>query len=377
MPSPAKAYLYKNGIIPLLFLFSDLVNMDNLLYFIRSYSVHIPLLFCVIYKTEGGMKVEPIIQVEQLTKKYKRAKEPSVNGISFSVDPGEFFAFLGPNGAGKTTTISILTTTLSKTSGVVKIAGADLETDARKVRQQIGILFQNPSLDYELTAEENIRLHVSIYGIHPYRPLYRMMPNAYKERVAELAEMVGLKDQLFKKLKTFSGGMKRKLEIICSLMHNPKILFLDEPTQGLDAESRRSLWEYLQHIRQKENITIFLTTHYLEEAEGADRVCIINKGKIALAGTPEEIKNHLLVKKTMNLDAANRKQLIEELATNFCDYKEWEHGVKVYYDQKTPHSLLQQIKTPLTKLEIRVPSLEEAYVDLIKMQEGDKQYVGN
>lgn len=323
------------------------------------------------------MKVEPIIQVEQLTKKYKRAKEPSVNGISFSVHPGEFFAFLGPNGAGKTTTISILTTTLSKTSGVVKIAGADLETDARKVRQQIGILFQNPSLDYELTAEENIRLHVSIYGIYPYRPLYRMMPKAYKERVAELAKMVGLKDELFKKLKTFSGGMKRKLEIIRSLMHNPKILFLDEPTQGLDAESRRSLWEYLQHIRQKENITIFLTTHYLEEAEGADRVCIINKGKIALAGTPEEIKNHLLVKKTMNLDAANRKQLIEELATNFCDYEEWEHGVKVYYDQKTPHGLLQQIKTPLTKLEIKVPSLEEAYVDLIKMQEGDKQYVGN
>ena len=146
--------------------------------------------------------------------------------------PGELFAFLGPNGAGKTTTISILTTTLAKTSGTVTIAGHDLDREATAVRRNIGIIFQNPSVDLHLSGEENIRLHVALYGIYGYRPFYRTMPAEYRQRIEQLADVVGLGDELHKPLKTFSGGMKRKLEIIRSLMHRPRVLFLDEPTSG-------------------------------------------------------------------------------------------------------------------------------------------------
>lgn len=309
--------------------------------------------------------MDAIIQVNHLVKNYRKAPSPAVDDISFDVRAGEFFAFLGPNGAGKTTTISILTTTLSKTSGSVKIAGYDLEREAKTVRSHIGILFQNPSLDLELTAEENIRLHVSLYGIYGYRPLYRMMPAAYKQRIEELAEVVGIHDSLFKKLKTFSGGMKRKLEIIRSLMHNPKILFLDEPTQGLDAVSRRSLWSYLQKVRAEENLTIFLTTHYLEEAEGADRVCMINQGKIAMLGTPEEIKNQLLLDKFIYLDATDRSTLKSELSDLGASFTETDRDLKVMFREPTPQRLLSKLTTPLTKLAVQQPTLEEAYMDMV------------
>src|SRR3989344_6832756 len=211
---------------------------------------------------------KPIIQVENLIKKYKKSKANAVDDISFEVNEGEFFAFLGPNGAGKTTTISILTTTLSKTSGKIKIAGFDIEKESSRVRKNVGIIFQNPSLDLNLTAEENIRFHAILYGVYPFAPVYSLMSQKYKDQVQELAEIVGIQDQLFKPVKTLSGGMKRKMEIIRSLMHKPKVLFLDEPTTGLDPISRQNLWKYLQDIRKTEDITIFLTTHYLEEAEG-------------------------------------------------------------------------------------------------------------
>ena len=164
---------------------------------------------------------------------------PSTTSASTS-RPGELFAFLGPNGAGKTTTISILTTTLAKTRGTVRIAGHDLDRDATAVRRSIGIIFQNPSLDLHLSGEENIRLHVALYGLYGYRPFYRAMPAEYRERIEELADVVGLGDEVFRPLKTYSGGMKRKLEIIRSLMHRPSVLFLDEPTSGLDPVSRHS-----------------------------------------------------------------------------------------------------------------------------------------
>ena len=176
--------------------------------------------------------MESLIQVDNLVKKYAKSERAAVDNISFDVKEGEFFAFLGPNGAGKTTTISILTTTLNKTSGSVKIAGYDLDTEEKQVRENIGIIFQKPSLDLDLSAEENIRIHVSMYGIYPYRPFFKMMPASYRKQITELAEIVGLKENIFKRLKTFSGGMQRKFEIIRSLMHSPKILFLDEPTQG-------------------------------------------------------------------------------------------------------------------------------------------------
>ncbi|MDF2543769.1 MAG: putative transport system ATP-binding protein [Herbinix sp.] len=314
--------------------------------------------------------MENVIEVEHLTKQYKKAKKYSVEDISFQVKEGEFFAFLGPNGAGKSTTIAMLTTTLTKTSGRVLIMGYDLEKEANRIRSNIGVIYQNPSLDLELTAEENIRLHVSIYGIYGFRPLYHMMPKAYKQRIEELAEIVGLRENLFKKLKTFSGGMKRKLELIRGLMHNPKILFLDEPTQGLDPASRNSLWKYLHKVRMEENITIFLTTHYLEEAEGADRICIIDHGRVVMTGTPDQIKGNLIGKKHMYVDADDRNSLIRELTLLGTNAIDTDQGLKVDYEGETPQILLSNLTTKLTKLNINKPSLEEAYLELVK-EEGE------
>ncbi|MDR0571052.1 MAG: ATP-binding cassette domain-containing protein [Clostridiales Family XIII bacterium] len=234
-----------------------------------------------------------VIEVNNLVKQYNGAKSPSVDGVSFSVDNGEFFAFLGPNGAGKTTTISILTTTLSTTSGEARIAGFDVDKDARRVRERIGIISQKPSLDKSLTAEENIRFHAALYGLYGYRPSFKLMPKAYKEQVTQLAEIVGIQDALFRPVKKLSGGMQRKLEIIRSLVHTPDVLFLDEPTQGLDAVSRRMLWDYINDVRNRYGTTIFLTTHYIDEAENVDKVCIINHGKIAFCATPDAMKRQI------------------------------------------------------------------------------------
>jgi ABC-2 type transport system ATP-binding protein len=234
--------------------------------------------------------MKPVIQVQNLTKRYKNASFNSVDNISFTVNEGEFFAFLGANGAGKTTTISILTTTLGKTSGDVAIAGYDIDGDAKNVRSHIGIIFQKPSLDLDLSAEENIRLHVCMYGMYGYRPFFKWMPKSYQEQVLELAEIMDIKDSLWKPLKAHSGGMQRKIEIIRSLMHRPAVLFLDEPSQGLDPVSRRGLWEYIDKTRKEYGTTVFLTTHYIDEAENVDHLCMINKGSIVFAGTPSELK---------------------------------------------------------------------------------------
>ncbi|AEF80518.1 ABC transporter ATP-binding protein [Leadbettera azotonutricia] len=233
------------------------------------------------------------IEVRNLTKRYKNSGIPAVDDVSFSVDEGEFFAFLGPNGAGKTTTISILTTTLGKTSGSVSIGGYDLEKSPQEVRANIGIIFQKPSLDLDLSAEENIRLHACMYGMYMYKPFFKWMPKAYKDKVMDLADIMGIKDKLWKPLRTFSGGMQRKIEIVRSLIHQPQVLFLDEPSQGLDPVSRRSLWDYINQTRKQYGTTVFLTTHYIDEAENVDTVCMINKGKIIFSGSPMNLKSSL------------------------------------------------------------------------------------
>lgn len=308
-----------------------------------------------------------VIEVKNLVKRYKKADKNAVDDISFDIKKGEFFAFLGPNGAGKTTTISILTTTLNKTSGDVRIAGYDLEKENKFVRQRIGIIFQNPSLDLNLTAEENIRLHSSLYGLYNFRPFYKFMPNAYKDRVNYLAEIIGLKDELFKEVKSFSGGMKRKLEIIRSLIHRPEVLFLDEPSTGLDPVSRNDLWKYLKTVRNEDGTTIFLTTHYLEEAEEADNVCIINHGKIISFGTPNQLKQNL-VEEIITIDAENRDALRSELNKLNLEYKE-ENGFKVKYNSEmTPFRIIKSIETPLTTMDIHEPSLEDTYIKLIGMK---------
>lgn len=309
-----------------------------------------------------------IIEVSNLVKKYKKAEKNAVDSVSFTVTEGSFFAFLGPNGAGKTTTISILTTTLSKTSGTVNIAGHDLDRESAKVRRAIGVIFQQPSLDLNLTAEENIRFHAVLYGLYPFRPTFALMPIEYRRRVQELAGVVGISGELFKPLKTFSGGMKRKLEIIRSLIHNPRVLFLDEPTSGLDPLSRNNLWEYLQEVRQKNQTTIFLTTHYLEEAEGADNVAVINHGKIVTQGTPEKIKQDL-VDEYIVVDAKNRDALRAEVTRKKFSHRILTNGaLRIDIGKNHPQKVIKSLDTPLTTLNIHVPSLEEAYLEIIGRQ---------
>jgi ABC-2 type transport system ATP-binding protein len=314
-----------------------------------------------------------IITVEHLTKRYKKSAAPAVDDISFNVRPGELFAFLGPNGAGKTTTISILTTTLAKTSGTVTIDGHDLDLDPTSVRQRIGIIFQNPSLDQHLSGEENIRLHVALYGIYAYRPFYRLMPAEYRERIERLAQVVGLEDVVQRPVKTYSGGMKRKLEIIRSLMHRPGILFLDEPTSGLDPVSRQSLWSYLRSVRNEDATTIFLTTHYLEEAEEADRVCVIDRGRIAMMGTPDEMKRGLLTR-SIDLDAEDRAALLAELGSLGLDHVVEPGGVvRVTYEEPTAQLIIARIRTRLSVLRVHDPSLEEAYVALLRPDDTEEE----
>jgi len=310
----------------------------------------------------------PIISVANLVKRYAQAQTAAVDGVSFEVRPGEFFALLGPNGAGKTTTISVLTTTLLPTEGSVRIAGHDVVRDAMAVRRSAGIIFQHPSLDKNLTAEENIRLHAVLYGLYPFRPTYRLMPQAYRDEVARLAAVLGLEHEVFRPIRTFSGGMKRKLEIMRSLIHTPRVLFLDEPTTGLDPASRRGLWTYLDETRQARGTTLFLTTHYLEEAEKADRICVLNHGRVIALGSPAEIKD-ALVERYVVLVADDRAALRAELDARGIAWREWTDpagAVRVDVRSVDVHPLIRAIATPLSRIHTHIPSLEDAYLELIQ-----------
>jgi len=304
-----------------------------------------------------------LIEVRDLVKRYRKAEKNAVDGVSFGVRPGEFFSLLGPNGAGKTTTISILTTTLTPTSGRVIIDGMDAVTDAAGVRRRVGIIFQKASLDQNLSGEENVRFHAMLYGLYPYRPFFRAMPRAYRAQVADLAAVLGLETEIFKPVKTLSGGMKRKLEIIRGLMHKPKVLFLDEPTAGLDAASRRNLWAYLGEVRAKYETTLFLTTHYLEEAEEADRICILDQGRVVALGTPDQIKAQLL-SESLLLDAADRPSLRRELEALGLTFEQ-EGQFKVSLNGHSAQEVIRSLNTPLTVLKTHSPSLEDAYLKIV------------
>lgn len=225
------------------------------------------------------MNTTKAIEVSSLTKKF--GEFTAVNAISFSVNAGEIFAFLGPNGAGKTTTIKMLTTLLHPTSGSIKVNGYDPTVSMHDVRHSFGIVFQDQSLDDELTAYENLVFHAILYGVPQ---------ELYKQRITELLAIVELQDKKDHFVKTFSGGMKRRLEIARGLLHHPKILFLDEPSLGLDPQTRKHMWEYIGVLNKHEGITIFLTTHYIEEAEKvAEHVAIIDRGSIVAHGSPETL----------------------------------------------------------------------------------------
>jgi ABC-2 type transport system ATP-binding protein len=220
------------------------------------------------------------IKVNKLLRKY--GNFTAVKGIDFEVKEGEIFGFLGPNGAGKSTTISMLCTLLKPTSGDATVNGFDIITQPNEVRQSIGVIFQDPSLDERLTGRENLDFHAMIYNVSR---------KEYEERVDELLDMVELKEKAKDLVKTYSGGMRRRLEIARGLVHHPKVLFLDEPTIGLDPQTRNLIWDYLLRLRAQKDVTMFMTTHYMDEAEHCDRIAVIDHGEIIALDTPDGLKN--------------------------------------------------------------------------------------
>lgn len=231
------------------------------------------------------------VDVKNLTKKFRNII--AVDNISFQVRQGEIFAFLGPNGAGKTTTIRILTTLLKPTSGTLTVNGFDPIKEKDKVRSSFGIVFQDPSLDSDLTAYENMEFHAI---------MYHLSKEVRRQRIERLLKMMELWDRRNELVKNFSGGMKRRLEIARGLTHHPKILFLDEPTLGLDPQTRNRIWEHIKELNKKENMTVFFTTHYMEEAEEvSDRIAIIDHGRIITQGSARELRK---ATRTKTLEAA-------------------------------------------------------------------------
>ena len=225
--------------------------------------------------------MENSIEIKNLTKTFKEVK--AVDNLSFRVKQGEFFAFLGVNGAGKSTTISIMCGQLKKDNGTVVINGTNIDEGIDKIRKEIGVVFQSSVLDGPLTVKDNLETRAALYGITAKK---------FNERVEELCSLLDFKDLLKRDFNKLSGGQKRKIDIARALLHHPNILILDEPTTGLDPQTRKLIWQVIHSLRQKENITVFLTTHYMEEVADADYVVILDSGKIVAQGTPLELKNN-------------------------------------------------------------------------------------
>jgi ABC-2 type transport system ATP-binding protein len=299
------------------------------------------------------------IDVKNLVKKF--GGFTAVNDISFSVKEGEIFGLLGPNGAGKTTTISIITTILRHTSGSVKIYGEDVEKDMDGVRNKIGIVFQDPALDDELTGRENLDFHARLYGVKEGK----------KDIINKVLKLVELESRANDPVKTYSGGMKRRLEIARGFIHKPKILFLDEPTLGLDPQTRRNIWDYIVKLNKEENLTIILTTHYLEEADLlCDRIAIIDHGKIIKMGTPEELKASL-GGDVVRVGTGKKKELYKLLKGKpfIKRIKETEDGLEMTTEDGSKvipkiTQLADSKKIEIDYATVKRPSLEDVFISL-------------
>ncbi|HEV3232648.1 MAG TPA: ATP-binding cassette domain-containing protein [Candidatus Dormibacteraeota bacterium] len=296
-----------------------------------------------------------MIEVIGLVKRYKDFE--AVKGIDLTVKDGEVFGFLGPNGAGKSTTISILCTLLKATAGEVSVAGIDVRRQPDEVRRRIGLVFQDPSLDDQLTARENLEFHGFVYGL----------PAAVrKERIAEVLAMVNLEERADTQVRTFSGGMKRRLEIARGVMHHPSVLFLDEPTLGLDPQTRNHIWDYLHELRRREGITLFMTTHYMDEAEFCERIAIIDQGTIVAQGTPDELKA-MVGGDVISITAAAPQALAEEIDRAFKLATMVERDrVRVEVPEASTFVpiLVKELKTPLRSLTLSRPSLDDVFIKL-------------
>ncbi|HWJ50032.1 MAG TPA: ATP-binding cassette domain-containing protein [Solirubrobacteraceae bacterium] len=250
-------------------------------------------------------RTAPAISVDGLVKRYGELE--AVRGIEFEVRAGETFGFLGPNGAGKSTTINMLCTLARPSAGTALVAGHDVVSERDEVRRNIGLVFQDTTLDGYLTAEQNLRLHAELYG---------MPRQTIPERIRQVMEMVELWERRSHLVNTFSGGMKRRLEIARGLLHSPRVLFLDEPTVGLDPQTRSSIWGYITRLKREEDITIFLTTHYMDEAEFCDRIAIMDQGRIVVLDTPEALKESV-GKDRVQIHTADDHATIDALRERF------------------------------------------------------------
>lgn len=314
---------------------------------------------------ENQNNILEVIQVENLKKRYKHIT--ALNGVSFSVKRGEIFGFLGPNGAGKTTTINILCTLDSPNSGLAYVNGYHVVNQADKVRESIGLVFQDIILDNHLTAEENLYLHAMLYGLSRKN---------FIQQKRETLKFCELWDRRKMKVETFSGGMKRRLELARALIHQPQILFLDEPTIGLDPQTRKKIWDYIFDVRKKKNTTIFLTTQYLNEAERCDRIAIIDHGEIITVNTPENlkrmIKNDIIILKTENNQQAER-----EFRKKFPQYSIKRVGkelrIEVDDGNRILPVLVKAITSRITFMELRRPTLEDVFLEITgrKIREED------
>ena len=297
----------------------------------------------------------PVIEVRDLVKSYNGNE--AVSGVSFDVGEGEVFGFLGPNGAGKTTTINILCTLLNFDSGVARVNGFDCRREPAKVRSSIGLVFQEMTLDNELTAYENLKFHCYMYN---------MDKRLTEDRIAEILDVVGLSGRGSDIVKKFSGGMKRRLEIARGLLHRPKVLFLDEPTLGLDPQTRSHVWEFIKQLKKAEGNTVFMTTHYMEEAEACDRIAIIDDGKIIACERPDELKRSLRGD-TIYIKTADDSRAIGEIKEKFgLKAKMTEAGLSLLVPggEKFIPKLFEALQTGILAVNLKKPSLEDVFINL-------------
>jgi ABC-2 type transport system ATP-binding protein len=305
--------------------------------------------------TDGGGHAAgaPAIVVTDLAKSYEEIE--AVRGVSFEVEAGEVFGFLGPNGAGKSTTINMLCTLAKPTGGSATVAGHDVVTDRDEVRRHIGLVFQEPTLDSYLTAEQNLRLHAELYGVDKA---------LVQDRMRQVMEMVGLWERRAMAVRTFSGGMQRRLEIARGLMHSPRVLFLDEPTVGLDPQTRRSIWRYIGELRDSEEITIFMTTHYMDEAEFCDRIAIMDQGEIVALDTPEALKAEV-GEDRIRIHTGDHQATIAAIRDRFGLEAQVSEGAVTFSvpsgEEFVPR-LFAELGLPITSVNVSRPTLDDVFM---------------
>jgi ABC-2 type transport system ATP-binding protein len=303
--------------------------------------------------TADAPAATPAVSVHALTKTFGEVR--AVRGVDFEVALGEVFGFLGPNGAGKTTTINMLCTLAKPTSGTARVAGHDVVTERDEVRRNIGLVFQDPTLDGYLTAAQNLRLHAELYGVQS---------DLVQPRMHQVMEMVGLWDRKDSTVSTFSGGMRRRLEIARGLMHSPRVLFLDEPTIGLDPQTRRSIWDYIRELKEREEITIFMTTHYMDEAEWCDRIAIMDHGEIVALDTPEALKAGVGTDR-VTIHTDDDEAAIAALERQFGIEAKRSEGAVVFGvaagEQFVPR-LFAEFQLPIRSVSVSRPTLDDVFM---------------